>query len=94
MKDLEEFERFKMDIFAGLDVGYRDPTAFCVLAYDWERKKYYLVDEYLRRRKNYRTACCRNQKTYEKWDIDYIYIDSAAQQTRFDFAQNYDITTI
>ena len=27
-------------------------------------------------------------------DIDYIYIDSAAQQTRFDFAQNYDITTI
>ena len=29
----------------------------------------------------------------EKWDIDYIYIDSAAQQTRFDFAQNYDIPT-
>ena len=25
---------------------------------------------------------------------DYIYIDSAAQQTRFDFAQNYDISTI
>ena len=24
----------------------------------------------------------------------YIYIDSAAQQTRFDFAQNYDISTI
>ena len=30
----------------------------------------------------------------KKWDIDYIYIDSAAQQTRFDFAQNYDISTI
>ena len=30
----------------------------------------------------------------DKWDIDYIYIDSAAQQTRFDFAQNYDITTV
>ena len=30
----------------------------------------------------------------DKWDIDYIYIDSAAQQTRFDFAQNYDISTI
>jgi phage terminase large subunit len=29
-----------------------------------------------------------------KWDIDYIYIDSAAQQTRFDFAQQYDISTI
>ena len=33
-------------------------------------------------------------KLIEKWDIDYIYIDSAAQQTRFDFAQNYDISTI
>ena len=30
----------------------------------------------------------------DKWNIDYIYIDSAAQQTRFDFAQNYDISTI
>ena len=29
-----------------------------------------------------------------KYNIDYIYIDSAAQQTRFDFAQNYDISTI
>jgi len=34
------------------------------------------------------------QKLIQKWDIDYIYIDSAAQQTRFDFAQNYDISTI
>jgi len=30
----------------------------------------------------------------KKWDIDYIYIDSAAQQTRYDFAQNYDISTL
>jgi phage terminase large subunit len=30
----------------------------------------------------------------DKWDIDFIYIDSAAQQTRFDFAQNYDLSTI
>lgn len=29
-----------------------------------------------------------------KYNIDWIYIDSAAQQTRFDFAQNYDISTI
>jgi NADPH-dependent 7-cyano-7-deazaguanine reductase QueF-like protein len=34
------------------------------------------------------------QKLIHKWDIDYIYIDSAAQQTRYDFAQNYDISTI
>ena len=34
------------------------------------------------------------QSLVDKWDIDYIYIDSAAQQTRFDFAQNYDLSTI
>ena len=34
------------------------------------------------------------QARIDKWNIDYIYIDSAAQQTRFDFAQNYDISTI
>ena len=33
------------------------------------------------------------QRLIDKWDIDYIFIDSAAQQTRFDFAQNYDIST-
>ena len=36
----------------------------------------------------------RYRKLIDKWDIDYIYIDSAAQQTRYDFAQNYDISTI
>jgi len=34
------------------------------------------------------------QERIQKYGIDYIYIDSAAQQTRFDFAQNYDISTI
>ena len=34
------------------------------------------------------------RKRIDKYNIDWIYIDSAAQQTRFDFAQNYDISTI
>ena len=34
------------------------------------------------------------RKLVDKWDIDAIYIDSAAQQTRFDLAQEYDISTI
>ena len=35
-QDLSELETSKMDIFAGMDVGYKDPTAFCVIAYDWD----------------------------------------------------------
>ena len=89
-----EIDTSGMDIFAGLDVGYRDPTAFCVIAYSWDEEKYYLVDEYLDSERTTEHHAAEIQAMIDKWDIDYIYIDSAAQQTRFDFAQNYDITTV
>jgi len=92
--DLSNFDTSRMDVFAGLDVGYKDPTAFCVIAYDWDEKKYYVVDEYLDSERTTEQHAAQIRKLINKWDIDYIYIDSAAQQTRFDFAQNYDITTI
>ena len=92
--DLSEFDTSKMDVFAGLDVGYKDPTAFCVIAYDWEEEKFHLVDEYLNSERTTEQQAAEIQKLIDKWDIDYIYIDSAAAQTRFDFAQNYDISTI
>ena len=92
--DLSDFETRNMDVFAGLDVGYKDPTAFCVIAYDWDEKKYYLVDEYLDAERTTEQHAAQIQKLIDKWDIDWIYIDSAAQQTRFDFAQNYGISTI
>ena len=89
-----ELDTSKMDVFAGLDVGYRDPTAFCVIGYDWDEQKYYLLDEYLDAEQTTEKHAQEIQVLIKKWDIDYIYIDSAAQQTRFDFAQNYDISTI
>ena len=32
-----------MDVFAGLDVGYKDPTAFCVIAYNWDNEEVLLA---------------------------------------------------
>ena len=90
----DQLDLSQMDVFAGLDVGYRDPTAFCVIAYDWDEQKYYLLDEYLDAEKTTEQHAVEIQRLMDKWDIDYIYIDSAAQQTRFDFAQQYDISTI
>jgi hypothetical protein len=92
--DLSQMDVRNMDVFAGLDVGYKDPTAFCVIAYDWDEQKYYLLDEYMDSEKTTEQHARHIQKLIHKWDIDYIYIDSAAQQTRYDFAQNYDISTI
>lgn len=93
-KDLTEIDTTNMDVFAGMDVGYRDPTAFCVMAYDWDKETYYLLDEYFDSERTTEQHAMEIRKLVDKWNIDYIYIDSAAQQTRFDFAQNYDITTI
>ena len=92
--DLDNFDTSKMDVFAGLDVGYKDPTAFCVIAYDWDEKKYYVLDEYLDSERTTEQHAAQIRKMVDKYNIDWIYIDSAAQQTRFDFAQNYDITTV
>ena len=94
VSNLEEFDTSRMDVFAGLDVGYKDPTAFCVIAYDWDEEKYYLLDEYLDAERTTEQHAAVIRGMIDKWNIDWIYIDSAAQQTRFDFAQNYDITTI
>jgi len=92
--NLEELDVSKMDIFAGMDVGYKDPTAFCVIGYDWEEEKYFVLDEYMEAERTTEQHAVEIQKLIDRWDIDAIYIDSAAQQTRFDLAQNYDISTI
>jgi len=92
--DLSQFDTSNFDVFAGLDVGYKDPTALCVIAYDWDNDKFYLVDEYLNAERTTEQHAGEIQKLIDRWDIDFIYIDSAAQQTRFDFAQNYGISTI
>jgi PBSX family phage terminase large subunit len=92
--NLEELDTSKMDIFAGLDVGYRDPTAFCVIGFDWDAEIYYILDEYMEAEKTTEQHAEVIQGMISKWDIDAIYIDSAAQQMRFDLAQNYDISTI
>ena len=94
VKDLSQLDTSKMDVFAGLDVGIKDPTALCVIAYDWDEDKFYLVDEYFNSERTTEQHALEIQKLIDRWDIDYIYIDSAAQQTRFDLAQNYDISTI
>ena len=65
-----------------------------MIAYDWDQEKFYLVDEYLDAERTTEQHAKEIRKKVDKYNIDWIYIDSAAQQTRFDFAQNYDISTI
>ena len=66
----------------------------CIRDSSWDEEKYYLLDEYLDAERTTEQHAMAIRDLINKWDIDYIYIDSVAQQTRFDFAQNYDITTV
>lgn len=89
----ETLDLRKCDVIAGLDLGYRDPTAMAVVAFSWEDDSFYVLDEYLDNERTTAGHAVEIKKLIDKWNIDYIYIDSANQQQRFDFAHQYDIPT-
>ena len=91
VQDLSSLDTRGMDIIAGIDIGFRDPTAFVVFAFDGE--KYYCLEEYYAAERTTEEHAKYISEIYDRRDIDYCFIDSAAQQTRYDFAQNYNITT-
>ena len=82
-----------LEIFAGLDIGFRDPTACCVCGYSPSDDIVYVLDEYWDAEKTTNKHASELRRLIDKWDIEVIFIDSAAQQTRFDLAQTYDIAT-
>lgn len=92
--DITPENRSKVDVLAGLDLGYRDPTAMVVIGYNYEEDMFYVLDEYFATEKTTSKHAEKIQTFVDKWDIDFIYMDSAAQQTRFDLARDYDIATI
>jgi hypothetical protein len=80
----------KFDIIAGLDVGYRDHTAFVVIATDYD-EHYYILDEYITKEEITSVIAENISEKVVQWGIDNIYIDSAAQQMKADLAYEYDI---
>lgn len=93
IKPTPDLDFRKCDVFAGLDLGFRDPTAMVVVAFSWEDETFYILDEYLDNERVTSGHAEEIKKMMDKWSIDYIYIDSANQQQRFDFAHEYDIPT-
>lgn len=78
------------DGIMGIDAGYKDPTAAVKMYYNFNDKKFYLVEEYL---DNQRNTEQHAEKLREMMgdDVDFIFCDSAAAQFRHDLADLYDI---
>ena len=82
------------EVIAGLDPGYKDPTAFCVIVYSPIDDTYHIVDEYQENQATTAQHVERLQELIEIYKIDTIFIDSAAAQMAADLAYTYDIATI
>ncbi len=80
------------DCIAGLDLGFKDPTAMVVVLTDG--RNYYIVDEFQFVPNSTSEIADLVQGKINRHNIDFIYIDSAAKQTRMDLAHEYDISTI
>lgn len=73
----------------GLDIGFRDDTAFVIVATDGTN--YFVVDEYVASEGTTSSHAEIIQGMVEHWGVENIYIDSAAAQTKADLAYDYDI---
>jgi hypothetical protein len=56
--------------------------------------KIYIVDEYLLGGVTTAEHAAAIRLLMDKWNIDFIYVDSANQQMRYDFALTHDIPTV
>lgn len=82
------------EVIAGIDPGYKDPTAFAIIVYSAIDDTYHIVDEY---QANGVTTLQHVEVIREliaKWGCETIFIDSAAAQFAADLAYTYDIATI
>jgi hypothetical protein len=90
--NLESFSG--IEFIAGLDPGYKDPTAFIVIGYNPNNEKFYVVDEYLEAKASTSSHAEVFKKMIDKYSIESIFIDSAAAQFAGDLAYTYDIASV
>ena len=87
----------RFEIIAGLDLGFRDQTALAVLIVEQDsdgNNVYYLIDEYVAVERTTAKHAGEISERVELYELDYIFCDSAAAQSRYDLASTYDISTV
>lgn len=82
------------DVIIGMDIGFKDDTAICVVGIDLDSGIYYVLDSWQGNLKDTSRLALELRNLMEKYSADYIYVDSAAAQLRYDFAMLYDIATL
>lgn len=81
------------ETIAGLDPGYKDETAWVTITYDFSTDCFYCVQDYCESERTTREHSEHFNRFIAEYDIETVFIDSAAAQFAADLAYNYDITT-
>lgn len=84
----------RVEFFAGLDPGYKDPTAMVIVAYNPDTEVYWVVDEYQNSEFTTEKHAVEIRKLLNKYGVDTVFIDHAAAQFAGDLAYTYNIATI
>lgn len=83
-----------IDTFAGMDPGFKDPTAFVVIKYNPETDIYHIVDEFLIAEKTTNVHAAKIQELTDTYSIENIFTDPNNSQFISDLAYLYNIATI
>lgn len=83
----------RQEVIAGLDPGYKDPTAYVVIVYDMVHDLFHIVDEYLAADATTAVHAGHITTINHRWHVDIVFIDAAAAQFAADLAYTYDIAT-
>lgn len=92
-RETEFFNSNEFENILGIDVGYRDPTAIVVIKYHYDDDMYYIMEEYQEKEKTTSDHADFIHKMEAKYDIDRIFVDSAAAQFRNDLAYEHEIAS-
>lgn len=98
VKDLKGMRHFFKDDEAfetllGIDVGYRDPTAVLTIKYHYDTDVYYVLEEYQQAEKTTAQHAAYIQHCIDRYNVDRIFVDSAAAQFRQDLAYEHEIAS-
>ena len=84
-------DKYRYESIMSIDPGYKDATGAVTLKYDTDEDHFYLVWDYQEAERTTDQHAAVFSEKYEKYDVDMIFVDSAAAQFRQDLAVLYDL---
>lgn len=90
--DFEREHEEYWETIMGIDPGYKDPTGALVIKFNPDKELFWVVWDYCIPGKTTSVHASRFTEAIDRYDVESIFVDSAAAQFRADLAADYDIT--